>query len=79
MATPNQPNLYGHDLAADDDSERVALTVSDADQLAFDALPARSPEASVVVTDMPTGTRYRARRWPCPLECYCAAAFVRLP
>ena len=71
MTTPvTTPNLYAYVSASEDNAP---FTVSPADRLSFDDLPAGWSNQSVVVRDINTGEHWRIWRETCGLKCYCAA------
>jgi hypothetical protein len=60
------------------DSHEVKLTLSPGDRAAYDSLSReRWAEAdSVVVTDIPSGEKWRVKRANCGAGCFCAAEAV---
>jgi hypothetical protein len=74
--TPYAAGWMPHDTKyMENGNGRIELVISDADYIAYNALPGGPSDATVVVTDLRTDDRYRYRvkRASCGTGCYCAA------
>ena len=74
MKEKTKPNLFCYNGSGSNPHE-VKLTLSPADRTAYDALSKErwAEGDSIVVTDIPTGKKWRVRRANCGQGCHCAA------
>ena len=77
MKEKPKPNLLCFNGAGTDPPE-INLTLSPADRAAFNALSKEryAEGESVIVTDLPTGNKWRVKRTSCNAGCFCAAEAI---
>lgn len=73
---PMKPNLYCHNTPPDwNDPHAVKLRISAKKKCEFDTMPRGVEHAKrgIVAFDQISQKWYAIRRFPCSLDCYCAA------